>query len=165
MMKITWQAWWFVKNGSYKISKLAAHRFIPSRSGNLKKNVNTYTVVVIVAHIFLWFYVQKRLKHLLWVGDMLPIQFSYKLANRVILSQIPKTIARILVLKTCPKFQECTLHGSTRMRLKSLQNVIQGLLTQPILNELNFILSIFGQISKWAALPVTSPPCTFMAHL
>ena len=30
-------------------------------------------VVVIVAHIFLWFYVQKRLKRLLWVEDMFPI--------------------------------------------------------------------------------------------
>jgi len=32
--------------------------------------------VVIVAHIFPWFYVQERLKRPLWVGDMLPIQFS-----------------------------------------------------------------------------------------
>jgi len=33
-------------------------------------------VVVIVAHIFPWFYVQEQLKHPLWVGDKLPIQFS-----------------------------------------------------------------------------------------
>jgi hypothetical protein len=33
-------------------------------------------VVVIVAHIFPWFYVQERLKRPLWVGDRLPIQFS-----------------------------------------------------------------------------------------
>jgi len=33
-------------------------------------------VVVIVAHIFPWFYVQERLKRPLWVGDKLPIQFS-----------------------------------------------------------------------------------------
>jgi hypothetical protein len=33
-------------------------------------------VVVIVAHIFPWFYVQEWLKHPLWVGDKLPIQFS-----------------------------------------------------------------------------------------
>jgi hypothetical protein len=33
-------------------------------------------VVMIVAHIFPWFYVQERLKHPLLVGDTLPIQFS-----------------------------------------------------------------------------------------
>jgi hypothetical protein len=33
-------------------------------------------VVVIVAHIFPWFYVQERLKRPLWVVDKLPIQFS-----------------------------------------------------------------------------------------
>jgi hypothetical protein len=33
-------------------------------------------VVVIVAHIFPWFYIQERLKRPLWVGDRLPIQFS-----------------------------------------------------------------------------------------
>jgi hypothetical protein len=33
-------------------------------------------VVMIVAHIFPWFYVQERLKRPLWVGDRLPIQFS-----------------------------------------------------------------------------------------
>jgi hypothetical protein len=33
-------------------------------------------VVVIVAHVFPWFYVQEWLKHPLWVGDKLPIQFS-----------------------------------------------------------------------------------------
>jgi hypothetical protein len=33
-------------------------------------------VVVIVAHIFPWFYVQERLKCPLWVEDRLPIQFS-----------------------------------------------------------------------------------------
>jgi hypothetical protein len=33
-------------------------------------------VVVIVAHIFHWFYVQEWLKCPLWVGDKLPIQFS-----------------------------------------------------------------------------------------
>jgi preprotein translocase subunit SecY len=33
-------------------------------------------VVVIVAHIFSWFYVQERLKRPLWVGDKLPSQFS-----------------------------------------------------------------------------------------
>jgi len=41
----------------------------------LKKHVYVQ-VVVIVAHIFPWFYVQERIKHPLWVGDMLPIQFS-----------------------------------------------------------------------------------------
>jgi hypothetical protein len=38
----------------------------------LKKHVYVQ-VVVIVAHIFLWFYVQERLKCPLWVGDRLPI--------------------------------------------------------------------------------------------
>jgi hypothetical protein len=33
-------------------------------------------VLVIVAHIFPWFYIQERLKRPLWVGDRLPIQFS-----------------------------------------------------------------------------------------
>jgi hypothetical protein len=33
-------------------------------------------VVVIVAHIFPWFYVQEWLKRPLWVGDKLLIQFS-----------------------------------------------------------------------------------------
>jgi len=33
-------------------------------------------VVVIVAHIFPWFYIQERLKHPLWVRDKLTIQFS-----------------------------------------------------------------------------------------
>jgi len=33
-------------------------------------------VVVIVAHIFPWFYSQERLKRPLWVGDKLSIQFS-----------------------------------------------------------------------------------------
>ena len=33
-------------------------------------------VVVIVAHIFPWFYIQERLKCPLWVGDKLPIRFS-----------------------------------------------------------------------------------------
>jgi len=33
-------------------------------------------VVMIVAHIFLWFYVQERLKRPQWVEDKLPIQFS-----------------------------------------------------------------------------------------
>jgi hypothetical protein len=32
-------------------------------------------VVVIVTHIFLWFYVQKQFKRPLWVRDKLPIQF------------------------------------------------------------------------------------------
>jgi len=41
----------------------------------LKKHVYVQ-VVVIVAHIFPWFYVQERLKRPLWVGDKLPIQFS-----------------------------------------------------------------------------------------
>jgi hypothetical protein len=41
----------------------------------LKKHVYVQ-VIVIVAHIFPWFYVQERLKHPLWVGDRLPIQFS-----------------------------------------------------------------------------------------
>jgi hypothetical protein len=41
----------------------------------LKKHVYVQ-VVVIVAHIFPWFYVQERLKRPLWVGDRLPIQFS-----------------------------------------------------------------------------------------
>jgi hypothetical protein len=36
----------------------------------------TQIVIVIVAHIFPWFYVQERLKRPLWVGDRLPIQFS-----------------------------------------------------------------------------------------
>ena len=40
------------------------------------KNKNVYVQgVVIVAHIFPWFYVQERLKRPLWVGDRLPIQF------------------------------------------------------------------------------------------
>ena len=43
-------------------------------------------VVATVAHIFLWFYVQKRLERPLWVEDRLPIQFSYKLANKVVYS-------------------------------------------------------------------------------
>jgi len=40
--------------------------------------VKTYNVqvIVIVAHIFPWFYVQERLKRPLWVGNKLPIQFS-----------------------------------------------------------------------------------------
>jgi hypothetical protein len=33
-------------------------------------------VVVIVAHIFPWFYIQERIKRPLWVGDKLLIQFS-----------------------------------------------------------------------------------------
>jgi hypothetical protein len=33
-------------------------------------------VVVIVAHIFPWFYIQEWLKRPLWVRDKLPIQFS-----------------------------------------------------------------------------------------
>jgi hypothetical protein len=38
---------------------------------------NVYVqAVVIVAHIFPWFYVQEWLKCPLWVGDMLPIRFS-----------------------------------------------------------------------------------------
>jgi hypothetical protein len=41
----------------------------------LKKHVYVQ-VVVIVAHIFPWFYVQERFKRRLWVGDRLPIQFS-----------------------------------------------------------------------------------------
>ena len=41
---------------------------------------------------------------------LLPIQFSYKLANRVVLSQIPETITCMLFLKLCPKTQEFTLH-------------------------------------------------------
>ena len=41
----------------------------------LKKHVYVQ-VVVIVAHIFPWFYIQERLKRPLWVGDRLPIQFS-----------------------------------------------------------------------------------------
>ena len=43
-----------------------------------KKNVkNVYVqVVVLVAHIFPWFYVQERLKRPLWVEVGLPIQFS-----------------------------------------------------------------------------------------
>jgi len=41
----------------------------------LKTHVYVH-VVVIVAHIFPWFYVQERLKRPLWVGDRLPIQFS-----------------------------------------------------------------------------------------
>ena len=40
-----------------------------------KKHVYVQTVVI-VAHIFPWFYVQERLKRPLWVGDRLPIQFS-----------------------------------------------------------------------------------------
>jgi len=40
----------------------------------LKKHVYVQ-VVVIVAHIFPWFYVQERLKRPLWVEDRLPIQF------------------------------------------------------------------------------------------
>jgi hypothetical protein len=38
----------------------------------LKKHVYVQ-VAVIVAHIFPWFYIQKRLKCSLWVGDRLPI--------------------------------------------------------------------------------------------
>jgi hypothetical protein len=38
----------------------------------LKKHVYVQ-VVVIMAHIFPWFYVQERLKRPLWVGDRLPI--------------------------------------------------------------------------------------------
>ena len=38
----------------------------------LKKHVYVQ-VVVIVAHIFPWFYIQERLKRPLWVGDRLPI--------------------------------------------------------------------------------------------
>ena len=56
-------------------------------------------VVATVAHIFLWFYVQKRLERPLWVEDKLPIQFSYKLANMVVYSQIPKTISCMLFLE------------------------------------------------------------------
>jgi len=41
----------------------------------LKKHVYVQAVVI-VAHIFPWFYVQERLKRPLWVRDMLPIQFS-----------------------------------------------------------------------------------------
>jgi hypothetical protein len=41
----------------------------------LKKHVYVQ-VVVIVAHIFPWFYIQERLKRPLWVGDRFPIQFS-----------------------------------------------------------------------------------------
>jgi hypothetical protein len=41
----------------------------------LKKHVYVQ-VVVIVPHIFPWFYVQKRLKRHLWVGDRLLIQLS-----------------------------------------------------------------------------------------
>ena len=41
----------------------------------LKKHVYVQ-VVVIVAHIFPWFFVQERLKRPLWVGDKLPFQFS-----------------------------------------------------------------------------------------
>jgi hypothetical protein len=40
-----------------------------------KKHVYVQAVVI-VAHIFPWFYVQERLKRPLWVGDRLPIQFS-----------------------------------------------------------------------------------------
>jgi len=42
----------------------------------LKKHVDVQ-VVVIVAHIFPWFYVQERLKRPLWVRDGLPIQFFF----------------------------------------------------------------------------------------
>jgi hypothetical protein len=38
----------------------------------LKKHVYVQ-VVVIMAHIFPWFYVQEWLKRPLWVGDRLPI--------------------------------------------------------------------------------------------
>jgi len=40
----------------------------------LKKHVYVQ-VVMIMAHIFPWFYVQERLKRPLWVGDRLPIKF------------------------------------------------------------------------------------------
>jgi len=54
---------------SHSLSLLFIYLFI------LKKHVYVQ-VVVIVAHIFPWFYVQERLKRPLWVGDRLPIQFS-----------------------------------------------------------------------------------------
>jgi hypothetical protein len=43
-------------------------------------------VVMIVAHIFPWFYVQEWLKRPLWVEDRIPIQFFLKLTNKVFFS-------------------------------------------------------------------------------
>jgi hypothetical protein len=56
-------------------------------------------VVVIMVHIFPWFYVQEWLKCPLWAGDKLPIQFLKKLTNRVFFSQIPKTKSIMLFMK------------------------------------------------------------------
>ena len=66
---------WEIKNAIIPpICKLAGvslslYLFILKRHGYVQ-------VVMIVAHIFPWFYVQERLKRPLWVGDRLPIQFS-----------------------------------------------------------------------------------------
>jgi dolichol kinase len=67
----------------------------------LKKHVYVQ-VVVIVVHIFPWFYIQERLKRPLWVGDRFPIQFSKKLANMVIFSQIPKTMSSMFFMELWP---------------------------------------------------------------
>jgi len=58
-----------LKSHSLSLSLFIFYLFI------LKKHVYVQ-VVVIVAHIFPWFYVQEWLKRPLWVGDRLPIQFS-----------------------------------------------------------------------------------------
>jgi len=70
---------------------------------SFKKKKHVYVqVVVILAHIFPWFYVQERLKRPLWVGDRLPIQFLKKLTNRVFFSQIHKTTINMFFMKIGP---------------------------------------------------------------